>query len=528
MIKKITFLLVIALMMFPFLGKASNVVIVNLNQVSMETYFYPLTFDNLALDFSVVPAQSDVLQTLVIKNYGSARFNYEIEKLVLWSSAGSDFMGFAVDTKLGEATYDSGNQVWVFKSLNATVPLSGKRFFVTAETKKNGSDSKTFQFLMPAYSDVDADGVYDMGDTGMFFESKTILPESGLLNIDFATYKATTHDSSGPVTVITNLKNGQTITNSTDFTITGESRDQGGSNPDTLEVCIDGGCASATNTSSYFLKWKYDWTDISDGSHSIYTKTKDSNNNLTTSATMTVTKTTVQVVSTANSIVSLNKSAAKADGSDSILVTAIIKDSNKQAMQGKTVYFSEFTAGGVGVVDSEKVTDASGQVVFSVKSSAVGTFRVSIIVEGGSIIDDNIQIQFIKAASEAISYTDGEFIKLADQKAVYFLDKKNIRHAYPSQAIWESYWGNDFSFVKIVSADAMAGYSLGVNVPFKAGILMKIPSVAKVYKVEANGVIHWIKTEATAKSLYGNGWAALVKDLSEAFFTDYTVGADID
>ena len=67
----------------------------------------------------------------------------------------------------------------------------------------------------------------------------------------------------------------------------------------------------------------------------------------------------------------------------------------------------------------------------------------------------------------------------------------------------------------------MAGYSLGRNVTFKAGTLMKIPSVPKVYEVQNTGEIRWIQDELTAKNLYGDDWAAKVKDLPESFFTDY-------
>ena len=74
----------------------------------------------------------------------------------------------------------------------------------------------------------------------------------------------------------------------------------------------------------------------------------------------------------------------------------------------------------------------------------------------------------------------------------------------------------------------MASYSLGTNVAFKTGTLIKIPSVPKVYKVEAGGVIRWVKTEALAANLFGSDWASKVKDMPESFFTDYTVGADLE
>jgi len=64
-------------------------------------------------------------------------------------------------------------------------------------------------------------------------------------------------------------------------------------------------------------------------------------------------------------------------------------------------------------------------------------------------------------------------------------------------------------------------------VPFKDATLMKIPSVNKVYKVEG-GQLRWIKSESKAIELYGASWAKQVRDLPESFFTDYTVGEDIE
>jgi hypothetical protein len=122
-----------------------------------------------------------------------------------------------------------------------------------------------------------------------------------------------------------------------------------------------------------------------------------------------------------------------------------------------------------------------------------------------------------------------KYIKTPNSSTVYLLDDKNVRHAYPHEKIWYSYFDKDFSFVETITEKELATYPLGRNVTFKAGILMKIPSVPKVYKVaDDNGTIQWIKTEEAAIRLYGEDWKNLVKDLSEAFFEDYTLGEDIE
>jgi len=126
-----------------------------------------------------------------------------------------------------------------------------------------------------------------------------------------------------------------------------------------------------------------------------------------------------------------------------------------------------------------------------------------------------------------MDYTSGRWIKTAESSTVYFLDKKNTRHAYPHLKVWQTYFGDDFSFVEVISAEEMASYSLGNNVPFASGTLVKFSSVAKVYLVGNDGELRWITSEAVAKAYFGSSWASLVKEISGAFITDYFNGPDL-
>jgi len=120
-------------------------------------------------------------------------------------------------------------------------------------------------------------------------------------------------------------------------------------------------------------------------------------------------------------------------------------------------------------------------------------------------------------------FTNGSFIKTNNISTVYFISKDNTKHSYPSEAIWYSYFGKDFSFVDNKEDIDFSMYKLGKNVLFKKGTLFKIPSVPKVYLVaNDNGLIHWIKTEKTARRLFGTTWNTLVFDLDESLFSDYT------
>lgn len=516
--------LAVALLGAPNSGQAgATAATVTLTQVSAQDYFYPLTFDNLVLNFVLGVDSADTLKTIVLKNEGTALPVNEIERLVLYRDDGDGiFQGFAVDEEIAVATYDYSNGVWVFQNVNSAVSPSAK-FFVTVETRKSGSNNKAFQFSIPAYYDADGDGAYDIGDSGIFFTSKVVVPAEKVMNDKSVAYKATTIDSQGPVVVLTNLKDGQKLTGST-FVLSGKAKDQGGGVLDELSVCIDSVCALATNTGANFSTWEYQWTGIINGTYSIYLKAQDFSNNKTQTAPITITKSGEQTVSAAKSSVAFDTLLAKANGDDAIRVTVTVRDTENKAVKDKNVYFAEYTKSGVGVVDAEKKTDEFGQVVFVIRSKEAGAFQVSVLVDGGITLQEKKEIQF----TEIETYIKGSWVKLKDQKAVYFLDKNSVRHAYPTQAVWESYFGTDFSFVKIIDSDTMASYALGVNVPFKYGTLMKIPSVPKVYEVRGEGIMRWVKSEAVAKTMYGVDWASKVRDLPESFFTDYKAGSDLE
>ena len=58
--------------------------------------------------------------------------------------------------------------------------------------------------------------------------------------------------------------------------------------------------------------------------------------------------------------------------------------------------------------------------------------------------------------------------------------------------------------------------------------MVKIQTAPNVYAVSANGILHWIKDEATATALYGADWNTHVDDIPDVFFSSYTIGSDIN
>ncbi len=111
--------------------------------------------------------------------------------------------------------------------------------------------------------------------------------------------------------------------------------------------------------------------------------------------------------------------------------------------------------------------------------------------------------------------------------AVYYVSSDGKRHAFPNLTVYLS-WYPDFSAVKNVSSVALAAIPLGKNVTMRSGTyLVKIISDPKVYAIEPGGILRWVPSEATARTLYGTAWAARVRDIDATLFADYTVGGDV-
>ncbi|MFZ2804690.1 MAG: hypothetical protein WA001_05755, partial [Patescibacteria group bacterium] len=89
-------------------------------------------------------------------------------------------------------------------------------------------------------------------------------------------------------------------------------------------------------------------------------------------------------------------------------------------------------------------------------------------------------------------------------------------------------WYTDFSGVQIIGSSQLASIPLGKNVTYKPGVRMVKFTDNKVYAVDKGGVLRWVKGEAVAASLYGSNWNQMIDDISDAFYSNYTFGADIN
>lgn len=121
----------------------------------------------------------------------------------------------------------------------------------------------------------------------------------------------------------------------------------------------------------------------------------------------------------------------------------------------------------------------------------------------------------------------GKLIKIPTNSAVYYCGADGKRHVFTH---FNSYftWYEDFSGVLTITPEEMAKIPFGSNVTYRPGAkLLQSENGSRVYAVEKNGVLRWIRSEATAVKLYGEDWKKKIDIISDAFITNYTEGEQL-
>src|SRR3989338_10258874 len=107
-----------------------------------------------------------------------------------------------------------------------------------------------------------------------------------------------------------------------------------------------------------------------------------------------------------------------------------------------------------------------------------------------------------------------ELVKSDTFGTVYYLDGAGVRHPFPNEANYRSWYHDDFSKIVMVSNDFLARYPLGKNITVRPGtFLVKIRTAPAVYAVEQGGVLRRIDDEDIAAAIYGANWAGRGVDI---------------
>ncbi len=182
---------------------------------------------------------------------------------------------------------------------------------------------------------------------------------------------------------------------------------------------------------------------------------------------------------------------------------------------------------------------------FDATDAAFSIVKVSSVVDEPTVDDLDEETPIVVSAdpeqvakiSQRIAQLPQEvsihgLVKLADDgdpttqvdAAVYYVGADGLRHPFPNEAVYFS-WFCNFDEVQFITSRELASIALGTNITYRPGKRMvKFLTSPKVYAVDQYGVLRWVASEAVAQELYGDGWSLLIDDLSDALFGNYTFG----
>lgn len=130
------------------------------------------------------------------------------------------------------------------------------------------------------------------------------------------------------------------------------------------------------------------------------------------------------------------------------------------------------------------------------------------------------------APLSAQAWTSGALVK-GSRPDVYYVTSKGKKLAFPDEQTYFS-WYADFRTVQAVSDASLAALPLAGYATMRPGSkLVKVKGVAKVYAISRGEILRWVKTEAVAKTLYGDAWNHEVVTLPTAQFQAFRLGEDI-
>ncbi|MFA5187874.1 MAG: Ig-like domain-containing protein [Patescibacteria group bacterium] len=519
--RKIIFLFLISLILVVPQAKAfqSNAIV---NNGAPYTTFYRGTFDDLVMDFSLITLNADTVKAISLKNLGTSSYLRDITYMKLWADEGPlGFQGMGIDREIGTLSYSTTYLSWSIENLNEIINTS-ERFFISVETYSSLSASTTIHMQIPILTDNNNNGSYDAGDFGIFMDSGNNGPTD--VNIDNANTQVTSTssvDSLTPKVILANLNDGAILTND-NFIINGLVRDQGNTYLQTFQIIIDDQAISIDNYDQFNYTWNYNWQNISDGKHTVSVLARDGWGNTTQTNPLTITV-NKQLFSVANSAATIDKSGIKNDGLDKATVTVIIKDQNNLPIANRQITVE--TSSDVIISNPTNNSDASGKIVFEVRSTALGLKTIAVKV--ADTLLQTLTLNVNTGIQPAFGLNFGDLIK-ASTPAVYYYGADGKRYVFPNLKTYLT-WYNDFSGVKAITDEQLGQITIGGNVTYRPGVkLVKITTDPKVYAIDSHGTLRWITSEQLAIQLYGAKWNTLVEDVSDAFFVNYLTGNQIN
>ncbi len=237
-------------------------------------------------------------------------------------------------------------------------------------------------------------------------------------------------------------------------------------------------------------------------------------------------------ISTSYSTIGTDKASVNADGIDQARINVVVKNTNLLQISGANVTLQSSRGALDEITPPTAVTSLAGRVTFLVRSLKNGASTYSAIADGVPL-GKTIQVSYSNGLILPLDV--GDLIKIPDDgnastqpdSAVYYYASNGRRYVFPNEKVYAS-WYPDFNYVKTIPIDQMSLIPIGGNVTYRPGsTFVKFQTDVKTYVPTKGGVLRWIQTEEVARGYYGANWNQRVDDISEGFYTNYTMGTPI-
>lgn len=232
------------------------------------------------------------------------------------------------------------------------------------------------------------------------------------------------------------------------------------------------------------------------------------------------------------STVSVDKTEVRADGMDSARISVTLKNDNFIAVDGAVVSLDSSRGGLDDTSPDETTTSISGRATFTVKSLKNGQATFTPVYNGVSL-GKSVTVTFKDGLNLALPV--GSLVKIPDDNnvdslsdtAVYYYASNGKRYVFPNDKVFFT-WYPDFSSVQTITLEQMSLIPIGGNVTYRPGSkLVKFQTDTKTYLPTKGGTLRWVMSEQVAQQWFGADWNTKVDDISEAFFTNYSIGTSV-
>lgn len=120
--------------------------------------------------------------------------------------------------------------------------------------------------------------------------------------------------------------------------------------------------------------------------------------------------------------------------------------------------------------------------------------------------------------------TAGRLIRLKTDNAVYYVDANNVRHLFPSEVVYWSWYEGSWAQqeIEFISQAEFDELKIGDNIIIRAGTnLIRFKNSPKIYAVTPGAALCQIINDNSAVRLYGADWQKRLVTVQNAFENNY-------